>query len=187
MSKKKETFEKFHNRIRTRNWFTPDAPELNLWERQWVFVYGTLKKDCERGSVLDPKDYVGTFRTEYPRYLLKYAGGNKLGEGYPVALKHWIGEASVVKDYEKGYLMGEMYNVSPGTIARLDTIEGNGFLFRREYCSFVHMEDNFRSYDAWCYFGLPAEFPAEVLSDKRVLGYRSSKLGSHMYHFCRPT
>jgi gamma-glutamylcyclotransferase (GGCT)/AIG2-like uncharacterized protein YtfP len=187
MSRKKETFEEFHRRMQSENFFTPDAPELNLWEKQWVFVYGTLKKDCERGSVLKGQDFVGTFRTATPDYLMKYAKGKISGTGYPVALKHWIGVANTVKNYEKGYLMGEMYNVSPGTIARLDAIEGNGYLYRREYVGFKHMEDSLNIYPALCYLGLPSEFPTDTLDDTRILGYRSTKLGGKkMYHFTRP-
>lgn len=103
--------------------FTPDYPNLALWEDHYLFVYGTLKRTEGNHKVIDNKacKFLATSYTADPHFVMKQTRG-----GIPVALGSW-GDTSAPNKQVKG----ELYLVKTPMIPKLDVFEQNGVLYRR--------------------------------------------------------
>lgn len=102
---------------------TMDIPELLRYDLHFVFVYGTLKYQFPRFSVLEEHGakFQGIATTEDSEYELVSSPF-----GFPVAL--W--RSGNKKAYAP--LKGELYAVPTKAILALDDLEGNGRMFYRE-------------------------------------------------------
>ncbi len=99
--------------------------------KQRVFVYGTFKKGFPLHYYLKKNTYIGKGTLDnYEMY--EVASG-----GYPAIIRG------------KGKINGEVYEVDNYTIFTLDMVEGEGYLFKREWETIV-MEDG-RKIHAWVY------------------------------------
>lgn len=101
-----------------------------------VFVYGSLMSDKSNHKyfLLDAEDW-GPAVTVEPKYDLVCLGG------FP----------GVLPDGECG-VIGELYTVDDDTFERLDTLESNGVMYRRELVP-VALQDGV-VVDAWMYIFL---------------------------------
>lgn len=78
-----------------------------------VFVYGTLKNGNRLHGALSSSEYMGAAITKHPAYDMYHGGG------FPYVLN---GEHRI---------KGEVYEISPETLAKLDRIEGVPNLYER--------------------------------------------------------
>lgn len=121
---KKSLFEFVNERI-MNNTCTTDMEELNDYETQLFFLYGTFRNGHFRNSTL--KELGGQFRnfafTTDTTYRMYY---NLAGQ-YP----------SVFSDVRvnPGRIFGEIWEVPTFAIPTLDNIESNGYLYKRERVS----------------------------------------------------
>jgi len=88
-----------------------------------LFVYGTLKKDCSRSSVMESSRFIGVAKTT-PNYKLYDCGT------YP---------ALVVS--ENGGVWGELYEVDDSVMSSLDLIEGVDVGLYRRCCRLFGKKD----------------------------------------------
>jgi len=116
----------------------PDTDEASsvsrpppTWERQLVFVYGTLKRGETNHRWLERASWQG--EAELPGVVLHDLGP------FPMAV---IGE---------GMALGEVYAVDQPELARLDELEGYPRLYDRHVLS---LRDGRR---AWVYLGRPRQ------------------------------
>ena len=86
-----------------------------------LFVYGTLRKGCGNHRRLDKSKYVGIRKTA-PGFSLLCLNG------LPIMVRS-AGDSRVT---------GEMYEVTPTTMKRLDILEGHPDFYTREE---IHLED----------------------------------------------
>ena len=116
------TFERFHDDVVMQNRDTPDLPELNFHEEQYVFVYGTLKKESFRGKLIAGEVVSAQARTIQPIFRIKtYDRG-----GYPLLYAD-------PKHDQRGYITGQLLLVPTREIPVLDNIEQNGYCIRGSY------------------------------------------------------
>ncbi|MCP4083211.1 MAG: gamma-glutamylcyclotransferase [Planctomycetaceae bacterium] len=112
-------------------------------KKTYVFVYGTLKQDHNNSRYLSNSRFLATGTVE----------GQLLDIGPFPGL--------IVSNGQKNRVLGEVYEVSTETLARLDKLEGEGFLFGRDAVA-VEIEiltnDNGQTgkmdLAAWAYFWL---------------------------------
>lgn len=109
--------------------------------KELVFVYGTLKKGKPNHHILDNAwtDYVGKATTvgHYRMWCI----------GFPLIM-------SVPADYDifTAPVVGEVYAVDEQVMARLDRLENNGRMYRRQQIA-VMMKGS-KEHQAWCYHWL---------------------------------
>ena len=80
-----------------------------------VFVYGTLKKDCDLNHIMDPSTYLGKAVTK-DKYKLHNINGLPMLE----------------KGIEENYIEGEVYVVNDEILKTLDVLEGIPNFYQRE-------------------------------------------------------
>jgi gamma-glutamylcyclotransferase (GGCT)/AIG2-like uncharacterized protein YtfP len=105
---------------------TVDLPILNQFENHYVFVYGTLKVGESRSSALSFSSenlFLGAAETVEGNFEMTVS---PVGH-FPIVLEN-TGNTT-----RQGQVHGQLYLVPTKTILRLDTIEGNGNIFFREY------------------------------------------------------
>jgi gamma-glutamylcyclotransferase (GGCT)/AIG2-like uncharacterized protein YtfP len=98
---------------------------------QRVFVYGTLMKGFPLHHRLRNGMYLGQATLE--GYEMYAVGGG----GYPAIVPG------------TGTVHGELYEVDEGTLYSLDLVEGEGYLFRKEWVEVV--KEDGRKTRAWVY------------------------------------
>src|SRR5687768_10731375 len=86
-------------------------------ESRLLFVYGTLKRGCHNHRLLRNSRYIGEAKLA-PNYVL-------LGEGIPFLCPVEPGTGLLVE--------GEIYEVTPCQLHRLDSFEGHPHHYRREF------------------------------------------------------
>tara|TARA_R100000734_G_C3317632_1_gene110970 strand:- start:3023 stop:3433 length:411 start_codon:yes stop_codon:yes gene_type:complete len=85
-----------------------------------VFVYGTLKKGFHNHDIIDGGNYIGTAQSVEKFNMINLGG-------FP----------AVLYNSDDGYqISGEIYQVTPKILQRLDILEGEGTFYNR-------VEDNF--------------------------------------------
>jgi gamma-glutamylcyclotransferase (GGCT)/AIG2-like uncharacterized protein YtfP len=100
-----------------------------------VFVYGTLKSGSYNNRLLADSTLLGVGTTR-ERWTM-------LDGGFPVVLPG-----------EDGYVVGEVYEIGHKfTLARLDRLESNGYMYQREVVDIVLSSGE--TIKAWMYVGLP--------------------------------
>jgi len=112
-----------------------------------VFVYGTLKRGHGNNYRLARSPLVGR-ATTMGRWAM-------LDGGFPVALSG-----------DDGFIVGEVYEVSPNVLADLDRLESNGRMYRREVID-LELEDGSFT-EAWMYVGVE-EFWADYTRPTTIL------------------
>lgn len=100
--------------------------------RQFVFVYGTLKKGYGANYKLEKDDFVGEFISE-SRFRI-------FGSGFPMAILSTDGHP----------VRGEVYNIRPSTLVTLDAYEGYPHFYNRSQLIFKSVHDESRL-AAWMY------------------------------------
>jgi gamma-glutamylcyclotransferase (GGCT)/AIG2-like uncharacterized protein YtfP len=100
----------------------------NASTKDFVFVYGTLKKDGQRSSLLQNCEYLGPAITGI-NYDLKRTGKSSRQYDFPILFKN--------SKYVKGRLylsrvVGELYNIDHTTLNILDGVENIPKMFTRE-------------------------------------------------------
>lgn len=113
-----------------------------------VFVYGTLKSGFYNSILLTSSKFVGK------GYLIGNFRMLDLG-AFPGVVKAPNSPESTV--------VGEVYEVSDSTLARLDALEGNGHFYKREVrtISVRHKNDT----SCWVYFLMQDSGEEEVRKD----------------------
>jgi gamma-glutamylcyclotransferase (GGCT)/AIG2-like uncharacterized protein YtfP len=150
---KKSVFEFVQERI-LNNVCTPDMEELNEFDTQLFFMYGTFKNGHFRCDML--KELGGVFRnfafTSDSNYRMYY---NLVGK-YPAVFED--------QRVNPGRIFGEIWEVPTFAIPTLDNIESNGHLYQRKQVSLTsYVADPKTSSgdyhfcnDVWMYTGKPA-------------------------------
>jgi gamma-glutamylaminecyclotransferase len=115
--------------MRYRELLIEDAP---LTPGDYVFVYGSLKRGFSNHHLIEPARFIGSGRTP-PRFDMLDLGG------FPGAI------------HGKHSMTGEVYEVDPQIMVRLDRLEGNGTLYLRRKFP-VSVEG--RQIQAWIYLYL---------------------------------
>lgn len=102
--------------------FTPDFNAMKYdADLQLVFVYGTLKQGFCNHRLLENATYLGRGETRVQYSWLKRTG-------FPVVVKRPRGA-----DHQKvGKIVGEVYACDLATMANLDALESNGYMYQRE-------------------------------------------------------
>lgn len=100
---------------------TPDLGRLKYFENTLVFVYGTLQRGHENYKILaDSSRYLGIGHT-----VLKNFSMYDTLNGFPMVFPENTLEF-------QGYIKGEVWAVSPDTLAQIDRLENNGEYYRRQ-------------------------------------------------------
>lgn len=113
----------YKKRLQENGEWTDDIPYLNLYDRHHVFVYGTLKRGCNRHITLSSNTrntYCGLGVTHKNSFDLLIAKPSAI----PVAIEN-VAKARDAK------IKGELWLVPTETILRMDRIESNGHLYER--------------------------------------------------------
>eukprot|EP00898_Chlorokybus_atmophyticus_P003549 jgi/Chlat1/4195/Chrsp27S04238 len=97
-----------------------------------IFVYGTLKSGQPRHAALHGQRFVGPARTQ-PMYRMVNCGS------YPALVQ-------VAADLQGVSVEGEVWSVDQACLARLDNIEGEGFLYKRASVKLLGCEDSVQTY-----------------------------------------
>ena len=101
-----------------------------------VFVYGSLKRGFQNHGLVVNSVALGEATTKLPYVMLR-------GPGFPFLLQqHQQCAAKVVK--------GELYAVTPDTLAQLDALEGHPHFYEREPIELIDADGG--EHWAWCYF-----------------------------------
>lgn len=111
-----------------------------------VLVYGSLKSDQPNADFLTDEKYLGSFKTQYPCFIMKS-----------------LGSFPYVSPYGKGKIWGELYDVSDEGLENLDLLEGNGVFYTRELVWVEGLGEK-----AWMYMIREDEMPVEDLPDGKV-------------------
>lgn len=104
-----------------------------------VFVYGSLKRGFHNHSLLKNSQSLGEAKTN-PEFVMYSAGG------FPIIIRG------------KFAITGELYAVNSATLKKLDRLESNGRMYKRELTwissiqqfawIYVYMYDDFRKSDS---------------------------------------
>lgn len=115
-----------------------------------VFVYGSLMSGMYNHSVLglNPVLISGQAVTKEPDYMMKHGA-------FP----------SVISAVGKGYICGEVYEVSETILADLDALEGHPNFYRRIEIEVV--PDGGEPFDCWIYIGPDTHGPVITSGDWR--------------------
>jgi gamma-glutamylaminecyclotransferase len=98
-----------------------------------VFVYGTLKKGFHNHALLENAKFLGWATLEGSHVLLD--------AGFPVCVPLYTGSSKVI---------GEVYEVTPAEMKRLDRLEGEGRMYHRVKRKVEEAEG---VCNAWVYIG----------------------------------
>ncbi len=137
----------------------------NSRKKEIIFVYGTLKKEGHRGSLLAQQDYIGPAITGI-NFDLKRTGTDENDFDFPVLLQN--------SKYVKGrqYLnrvVGELYSVDLTTLNILDGIENIPRMFERKRLIVYHYDPEknhiLAQQDAYAYVGTPSYWENAKLND----------------------
>lgn len=99
-----------------------------------VFCYGTLKRGWGNHHLLSESRFVSA-ATTWDRWRMHHCG-------FPVVMTGDI-----------GFVRGEVYEVDAATLAELDRLEGNGYMYDRQLVEVVNDDDE--SMRVWMYVGRP--------------------------------
>ena len=104
--------------------------------RQKVFVYGTLKRrqpaSLERFAGKRWSSFVAEGFTVDNDFVMRYSSGRT---GFPFVYKQQFKE-----DTQTGHVFGEIWEVTPGVLEKLDKYEGVPLLYKREEVKVVNMD-----------------------------------------------
>lgn len=105
---------------------TPDYPELALQDSHYIFVYGTLKNGFHNHYLLKNRPCVGTGFSKFKQFFMALTTGSS---SFPVLFSGTkaIGKTGVAL----GRCYGEVYQVPPADIKKLDELESNTVMYRR--------------------------------------------------------
>ena len=92
-----------------------------------IFVYGTLRKGSFNNWRLDNQTYVGQATTADPFYMVRTKSGTQ----------PFISAEQIFPDTEPCRIVGDVYEVSPTTLAQLDLLEGHPTMFVRRLIGLV--------------------------------------------------
>jgi len=131
---------------------------MQFTNKTLIFVYGTLKNGKRLHSILGKScDYGGVFTTRYKRFDMV-----NFSDSFPIVC---------FKD--DGYkIKGELYNVTPETMERINAIEGGA-----GYTPYIVEIEQEEETDEWkaimymyprCDFSLPLGFSKEIKSKKGI-------------------
>lgn len=124
----------------------------------WVFVYGTLKKGFRNHPVNDGRRVEGEFETaeRLPLYLV---GRRRLP---------WL----VDRPGDGHHVVGELYEVDPPALARLDELEQigrPGWYVRRTIA--IRPKGTLRTMPAQVYFGVPERLETDTVHAGPIAEY----------------
>lgn len=146
-------------------WLTDELLQRTVHTPDWlvrkresnipVFVYGTLMSSGVQHWALEDSPFLGQARTAMCKYVMETAQY----DDFPV-----LYDAKTVNS-NTHRAIGECYLVDPMTLLRLDSIEENTVMFRREqhFITLLDQETPFRTESgrirrpqirAWIYFGI---------------------------------
>jgi gamma-glutamylcyclotransferase (GGCT)/AIG2-like uncharacterized protein YtfP len=154
--------------------WTSDIPYLNQFENHYVFVYGTLKRGMRRSEILTKNQqckFCGVAVTEFNELDLLLFVDESSAEGhFPVLFDH-------VSKSRNAKVKGELWLVPTEVLLQLDKIEGNGYMFEREWTSvWVGTE----KVHAFCYYGIKEFWRFQNLIDLPIM--KSNGKQYHFYH-----
>jgi gamma-glutamylcyclotransferase (GGCT)/AIG2-like uncharacterized protein YtfP len=145
------TFKNFHSNTVKRAVHTPDYPELCEYDSHLVFTF------CGTATLTNPMYEI--FNVDYGYFpVVKYAG----------------------KGVQGARIAGELYKVQTRNIPIIDTLESNGFYYKR---STARVECNNTGVVAFVYIGLPSCFPDNVVSTQNIHKANSSP---EVYQWIQP-
>lgn len=131
--------------ILERGEFTPDFPELNRKAFQYLFVYGTLRKDFRNHKYLLGSEMVGCGFTAHDRFFMAV---NKKGR-YPVLLFD-------NRENMRAKVYGEVFKVKSEQFQNLDFLESNGTMYKRHLLTTLIWDSSAQAkipVRAWIYVG----------------------------------
>lgn len=100
---------------------TPDLERMKYFENILVFVYGTLQRGHENYSILaESGRYLGQGHT-----VMKCFSMYDTLNGFPMVFPETQVE-------HQGNIRGEVWAITPDTLARLDRLESNGEYYKRQ-------------------------------------------------------
>lgn len=112
---------KLFNALEARKDSTPDMSRLKYFDNILVFAYGTLQRGHENYSIIaEGSKYLGMGHT----VLRAYSMYDTLN-GFPMVFQESVAE-------HQAYIKGEVWAVSPSTLAKIDRLESNGSYYRRQ-------------------------------------------------------
>lgn len=126
--------------------------QMNKEKREFVFVYGSLKKGFGNHGFVEDQDYLGYAKSVKRDYVMVSLGAFPAVCRYPNGTK----------------VAGELYSVDLPTMAALDRLEGNGNLYRRQQEDFV--TSNGEVIKAWIYL-MPIQIARTVFSRQGTGGH----------------
>lgn len=95
----------------------------------YIFVYGTLRQKGQNHWLLDYETYVGLLKTKQKYYMV--CPKSKV---FPYCSTHQIAPSSVPTE-----IIGELYDISPQTLKKLDALEGHPTHYTRKA---IELENN---------------------------------------------
>ena len=95
----------------------------------YIFVYGSLRYRGHNHWLLDYEAYVGLFKTKEKYYMIC-----PKSKTFPYCLTKQI-----IPDTEPTEIIGEIYDISPSTLKKLDALEGHPTHYTRKT---IELENN---------------------------------------------
>lgn len=123
-----------------------------------VFVYGTLKAGHGNNVLLHDSKLVGTAHTKH-EFRMFTAGG------FPVVCD------TDVKSISAHQVSGELYEITPDVLARLDRLEGYPTMYDRQETE-VDVQDTGIYQTAWMYVGASDYWGFDRMQPCRIEGGR---------------
>lgn len=165
----KPLWERIAQNIMNNEEYTNDIADLNLYENQYIFVYGTLKRGCKRNELLANAGarFSGVAVSSHNNYDLLYTQDGK----FPVLFEN-TGDKT-----RAGKIKGELWLVPTSLIQELDIVEANGTCFDRVERSFASGNNHI---NAWVYLGVKSFWNTVDLNE--VIMVRSNNQLYHHYH-----
>jgi gamma-glutamylaminecyclotransferase len=101
-----------------------------------LFVYGSLRRGFPNHYILENSVYIGEFSTTDGYIMI----GTR-SKVFPYIIKD-----SIVDDATPTQIVGELYDVEPNTINRIDELEGHPHTYNRQLITVTNNTDVFESY-----------------------------------------
>ena len=96
----------------------------------YIFVYGTLRQKGQNHWLLDYETYVGLFKTKHRYYMIC-----PKSKTFPYCSTQNIASPET----EPTEITGELYDISPSTLKKLDALEGHPTHYTRKT---IELENN---------------------------------------------
>lgn len=137
-------------------------------KENYLFVYGTLKRNFGNNVLLQFSEFLGKAITK-DKYIM-------LSSGIPYVIK----ECNLYKNIEKLNIFGELYKVDMFTLYDCDKLEGHPFFYKREKIKVILLNKN-KEIEAWLYFVNNLVFENIPIAPVKEIMFNNKKIRCYCY------